>query len=57
MFVDDTSVLIVDEKLESLSDVTRPLSYKTKIKTTYVCKIKTGQAKTKTTFSTPRPLF
>jgi len=42
-----------------ISDVARPLSYKTK--TTYFfktkTKTKTGQAKTKTTFSRPRPLF
>jgi len=37
------------------SDVARLLSYKTK--TTYFFKTKTGQAKTKTTFSRPRPLF
>jgi len=36
-------------------DVARPLSYKTK--TTYFFKTKTSQAKTKTTFSRPRPLF
>jgi len=36
-----------------LSDVARPLSYKTKI--TYFFKTKTGQAKT--TFSRPRPFF
>jgi len=34
------------------SDVARPLSYKTKI--TYFSKTKTGQDKTKTTFSRPR---
>jgi len=37
------------------SDVARPLS--NKIKTTYFFKTKTGQAKTKTTFSRPRPFF
>jgi len=35
--------------------VVRPLSYKTK--TTYFFKTKTGQAKTKTTLSRPKPLF
>jgi len=40
-----------------ISDVARPLSYKTK--TTNFFKTKTGQAKTntKTTFSRPRPLL
>jgi len=41
----------------SFSHVARPLSYK--IKTTYLfkTKTKTGQAKTKTTFSRPKPVF
>jgi len=37
------------------SDVARPLTYKTK--TTCFIKTKTDQAKTKTTFSRPRPIF
>jgi len=42
---------------EQSSDVARPLSYKTKITYLFKTKTKTGQAKTKTTFSKPRPLF
>jgi len=39
----------------AVSDAARPLSYKTK--TSYFFKTKTGQAKTNTAFSRPRPLF
>jgi len=39
------------------SDVVRSLSYKTKTNYFFKTKMKTDQAKTKTTFSRPRPLF
>jgi len=52
--INDASTKIIFSR-DVTSDVARPLSYKTK--TTYFFKTKTGQVKTKTTSSRPRPLF